>query len=109
MAVLGHHNQVTGANNTIFLLKTVRLHPIDKPWMTTSMKQLIKDLQSAFHRGETTQWQRLKSKVQSEIEYRKKEFYKNKIKHLRKDDYRLYFATNFRILQCFMSHGRNRL
>ena len=56
--------------------------------MTTSIKQLIKYRQSAFHRGETTQWQRLKSKVQSEIEYRKKEFYKNKIKHLREDDCR---------------------
>ena len=56
--------------------------------MTTSIKQLIKDRQSAFHRDQTTQWQRLKSKVQSEIEYRKKEFYKNKIKHLRNDDCR---------------------
>ena len=57
------------------------------------IKQLIKDRQSAFHRSETTQWQRLKSKVQSEIEYRKKEFYKNKIKHLRKDDCRKWWAA----------------
>ena len=52
-------NFSSGAINTIFSLKTVRLHPTDKPWMTTSIKQLIKDHQSAFHCGETTQWQRL--------------------------------------------------
>ena len=82
---------MTGAIDAISPLKIVRLHTTDKPWMTTSLKQLIKDRQSAFHRGETTQWQRLKSKLQSEIEYRKKEFYKNKIKHLRKDDCRKWW------------------
>ena len=84
-------SQVTGAIDTIFPLKTVRLHPTDKSWTITSIKQLIKDRQSAFYRGETTQWQRLKSKVQSKIEYKKKEFYKNQIKHLRKDDCRKWW------------------
>ena len=77
---------VTKAIDKIFPLKTVKLHPTDKPWITSSIKQLIKNRQNAFHRGDTAQWQRLKRKVQSEIEHRKKEFYKNKIKHLRKDD-----------------------
>lgn len=34
---------VTGAIDKIFPLKTMRLHPTDKLWITTSIKQLIQD------------------------------------------------------------------
>ena len=86
--VTSFSSQVTNALNNIFPLKTVKLHHTDKPWITPSIKQLIKDRQKAFYRGDKQQWQLLKCKVQSEIKQRKEMFYKDKIQHLRKDDCR---------------------
>ena len=41
-------SQVTGAIDTIFPLKTVRLHPTDKPWMSTSLNNLSKIVKVLF-------------------------------------------------------------
>ena len=69
----------------------MNLHHTDKPWITPSIKQLIKDRKKAFYRGDKQQWQLLKCKVQSEIKHRKEFFYKDKIQHLRKDDCRKWW------------------
>ena len=89
--VTSFSSQVTNALNNIFPLKTVKLHHTDKPWITPSIKQLIKDRQKAFYRGDKQQWQLLKCKVQSEIKQRKEMFYKDKIQHLRKDNCRKWW------------------
>jgi hypothetical protein len=53
--VTSFSSQVTNALNNIFPLKTVKLHHTDKPWITPSIKQLIKDRQKAFYRGDKQQ------------------------------------------------------
>ena len=54
--------------------------------MSVSIKRLVNERQRAFHSGLVPQWKILKYKVQTEITLRKKEYYRNKVQHLRKDD-----------------------
>ena len=61
--------------------------------MSASIKQLISDHQEAFHNGNALQWRRLKYKVQTEIALRKKEYYKNKVQHLKKEDCRKWWQV----------------
>ena len=59
--------------------------------MSVSIKRLINERQRAFHSGLVPQWKTLKYKVQTEISLRKKEYYRNKVQHLRKDDCRKWW------------------
>ena len=59
--------------------------------MSVSIKRLINERQRAFHSGLVPQWKILKYKVQTEITLRKKEYCRNKVQHLRKDDCRKWW------------------
>ena len=83
--------QLTKAVEQIFPAKILKYHQSDKPWITPEIKLLIKDRQKAFHSGNIPLWQSMKFKVQQEIAARKKSYYKNKVKHLRKDDCRKWW------------------
>ena len=61
--------------------------------MSVSIKKLINDRQRAFHSGDVLQWRRLKYKVQTEIAVRKKEYYRTKVQHLKKDDCRKWWQV----------------
>lgn len=54
---------LTTAINMFFPTKSVRIHHTDKPWITSSIKQLILDTQRAYHAGSPTQWKVLNDKV----------------------------------------------
>ena len=54
---------------------------------------MIKDRQRAFHSGNILAWRSLKYKVQQEKAKRKKSFYKNKVQHLKNDDWRKWKNT----------------
>ena len=78
--------------NNFFPLKTVKLHPSDKPWMTAHLKNLIKSRQRAFHSGNTNLWCHNRDKVGlQEIRERKKKFYTDKVKHMKKSDARSWW------------------
>ena len=61
--------------------------------MSVSIKKLINDRQKAFHSGNILQCRTLKYKVQTEIALRKKEYYRNKVQHLKKDDCRKWWQV----------------
>ena len=84
-------SHVSFALDVFFPLKSVRFCYSDKPWMSVSIKRLINERQRAFHSGLVPQWKTLKYKVQTEISLRKKEYYRNKVQHLRKDDCRKWW------------------
>ena len=70
----------------IFPSKLVKRHHIDKPWITPTMKSLIRDRQKAFHNGNTSLCQSLRRKVHQEIERRRKSLYENNVQHLKTTD-----------------------
>ncbi len=84
-------NQLIEGIDRIFPQQTSTRHYTDKPWITPAIKQLIKDRQKAFHGQNTTLWKTLKYKVQHEIKVRKTSYYKTKVKHLKKDDCRMWW------------------
>ena len=86
-------SQVSTAFDSLIPLKSVRFCHSDKPWMSVSIKKLINDRQRAFHGGDVLQWRTLKYKVQTEITVRKKEYYKTKVQHLKKDDCRKWWQV----------------
>lgn len=86
-------SQVSMAFERLIPLKSVRFCHSDKPWMSVSIKKLINDRQKAFHSGNVLQWRTLKYKVQTEIALRKKEYYRNKVQHLKKDDCRKWWQV----------------
>jgi hypothetical protein len=86
-------SHLVAAIDNHFPLKTVRYVQSDKPWITPSIKLLIKERQKAFHCGDTQLWRSLKTKLQKEIVARKKHFYRDKVQHLKKDDCRKWWSV----------------
>ena len=64
-------------------LKTVRVHPSDKPWMTPQIKILISDRQRAYTRGDQVRYNQLKAKISCLIANAKQKFYQDKAQDLR--------------------------
>ena len=54
-------------------------------------KALIKPRQRAFHSGNTNCWCHYRDKVRLEIRGRKKKFYTDKVKHMKKSDARSWW------------------
>ena len=84
-------SNISLALSNFFPLKTVKLHPSDKPWMTAHLKNLIKSRQRAFHSGNKNLWCHYRDKVRQEIRERKKKFYTDKIKHMKKSGARSWW------------------
>lgn len=76
-------HDLKSAIELFFPAKTVRIHNTDKPWMTSSIKQLILDRQRAYHSGRHDQWKHLRNKVRRTITQRKEVFYREKAHHFR--------------------------
>ena len=81
-------SSVVQAIDRIFPAKLVKRHHTDKPWITPTIKSLIRDRQKAFHSGNIPLWQSLRRKIHHEIERRKKSFYKNNVQQLKTTDCR---------------------
>ena len=77
--------------DTFFPLQTVKLHSNDKPWMSVSIKQLIIARQQAFSCGNIDLWRHYKGKVKYAIQLKKKNFYSDKVRHLKKSDCRSWW------------------
>lgn len=60
-----------------FPLKTVRLRPVDKPWVRSSLKILINSRDQAFNNGQTAKYLRLRKEVISHIKWLKSKYLKD--------------------------------
>ena len=60
----------------------------DKPWITPSIKMLVKERQKAFYSQNTPLWKSLRNKVQQTIAECKRSFYQTKVQDLKKDNCR---------------------
>ena len=67
-----------------FPLKSVKIHPTDRPWMTSRIKQFILERRRAFHSNRNGRWRELRTRVRDEIAARKKAFYSEKLSYLKK-------------------------
>ena len=77
---------VNGAMDTHFPTKVVKVHPTDKPWITSVIKNLIKKRQVAFAEKKMFLWRFLRNKVIRAIAQAKKFFYKDRIQNLKTSD-----------------------
>ncbi|KAI8479105.1 hypothetical protein Bbelb_431700 [Branchiostoma belcheri] len=80
------HTTLLAKIDQFFPLKITRLHHLDKPWLTSEIKALIRRRQQAFARNDTYGWKNLRNKVQTKIRHSKKVFYNSKVKSLKRDD-----------------------
>ena len=81
--VLAFNSIIKNAVDDTMPLKTVRVHPSDKPWMTPQIKVLIRDRQRAYTRGDQGKYNQLKAKISRLIANAKQKFYQDKAKDLR--------------------------
>ena len=77
---------VTQALDGCMPLKTIRIHPTDKPWLTPSIKAEMKLRQRTFTRGNMAQYNPLCAKVEDMIKKAKSNYYQNKAKSFRTCD-----------------------
>ena len=82
---------ITRAMDTFFPIQTAKLRSNDKPWMSVSIKQLITARQQAFSFGNIDLWGHYKGKVMYAIQLKKKNFYSNKVRHLKMSDSRSWW------------------
>ena len=69
----------------------MKLHNSDKPWMCSSLKQLILDRQNAFHSGNMPLWKHYRNKVKQAIIIQKQTFYLEKVCYLKQTNSRLWW------------------
>ncbi|KAI8502148.1 hypothetical protein Bbelb_197360 [Branchiostoma belcheri] len=72
--------------NEFFPVKCVRLHHLDKPWMTPAIKSLLNARQQAYASNDLTTWKKLRNRIQRKIKKAKKVHYDGKIKSLKNED-----------------------
>ena len=72
-------SDLKSAIDLFFPTKTVRIHNTDKPWMTSSIKQLIVERQRAYYLGTREQFKHIKNKVRKAIAERKETFYRENV------------------------------
>ena len=77
---------VTQALDGCMPLKSIRLHPTDKPWMTPNIKAKIKLRQQAFTRGNMSQYNLLSAQVEDMIRKAKSNYYQNTATTFRTSD-----------------------
>ena len=85
----------TGVKTAIdirFPLKSVKIHPTNKPWMTSRIKQLILERQRVFYSNRNGRWKELRIKVRDEIAAREKAFYSEKVSYLKNTDPRKWWS-----------------
>ena len=81
--VLAFNFIIKNAMGDTMPLKTVRVHPSDKPWLTPQIKIFIRDRQRAHTRGDQEKYNQLKAKVSRLIANAKQKFYQDKAQDLR--------------------------
>ncbi|XP_066285797.1 uncharacterized protein [Branchiostoma lanceolatum] len=69
-----------------FPMKLIRLHHLDKPWITPANKSLIYTRQQAFANHDESEWKQLKNNVQRRIKASKVKHYNTNVKSLKNDD-----------------------
>lgn len=69
--------------DTIMPFKSFRLHINDAPWVTAEFKNLIKQRQSAFARGDQVQFRHLRNAVNRERKSCRSRYYSSKVADLK--------------------------
>ena len=59
---------LTSAVDRFFPMKSMKFHHSDKPWITPSIKMLVKERKKAFHSQNTPLWKSLRNKVQQTMD-----------------------------------------
>ncbi|XP_035696845.1 uncharacterized protein LOC118430243 [Branchiostoma floridae] len=72
--------------NQHFPAKVCQMHTNDKPWLSPNIKTLMKQRQQAFKSGENDRYKELRNKVQRIIKRARGNFYKDKVKSLKKEN-----------------------
>ncbi|CAB3977333.1 Hypothetical predicted protein [Paramuricea clavata] len=85
-------------------LKSIRLHPTDKPWMTPNIKAKIKLRQRAFTRGNMTQYNLLSAQVEDMIRKAKSNYYQNKAKTFRTSDPAKWYKAIYNLSEVSSQH-----
>ncbi|XP_071957019.1 uncharacterized protein [Antedon mediterranea] len=86
------YNILNSAIDKYFPTKKVKIHCADRPWITNCIRDLIAKRQTAFARGDTTLFKKLRNKVKREIELAKTKYFSTRIRHLRHNDPRKWHS-----------------
>ncbi|KAI8485726.1 hypothetical protein Bbelb_365600 [Branchiostoma belcheri] len=84
------YGTLTHAIDRFFPVKTVKLHPNDKPWVTPLVKFLIRKRQEAFSSELKAKYKYYNTKVQKEIRKAKSNFYKVRVEGRKKENPRTW-------------------
>ena len=76
------HSTLTDAINSCLPVRSVKLHPTDKPWMTAEIKDAIKKRQRAWVNSRSLQYNMYRNKVIRLCKGARSQFYRNSISHL---------------------------
>ncbi|KAI8502529.1 hypothetical protein Bbelb_201170 [Branchiostoma belcheri] len=82
----GFYKTLNQQTDKFFPTKVVKIHPTDKPWITTRVKRLIKKRQEAFYQRKEEVWKRLRNKIIRHIKLAKETHYVNKVQQLKTED-----------------------
>ncbi len=69
--------------NLIMPERSIKVHPNDRPWVTSNLKSLINRRQKAFASGNVTLFKMLRNKVNRERKRCRKSYYQSKVHNLR--------------------------
>ena len=76
------HSQITTVINSCLPVRSIKLHPTDKPWMTADIKDAIKKRQRAWSKGNIVQYNMFRNKVSRLCKNARSSFYNNSIANM---------------------------
>ena len=77
--------------------RTVRIHPCDKPWMTSSIKLKTKAIQKAYTSGDKEMYKLLCEKLTSLISKAKENYYQRKTEAMRETNTAKWYKTTYQL------------
>ena len=73
----------TGLDN-VMPIRTRKVHSTERPWITSSLKNLLQKRQSALSRGDDQMFRELRNRVNRERKMCRANYYQAKVEHLKK-------------------------
>ena len=90
--------------HTFLPLKTVKVHPSDKPWVTTQFNDLIHQRQQALLSGNNERYKWLRNKINKMVKYLRSSFYQENVNVLKYTDSKKWWVKLWN-LSCTFGYG----
>ena len=103
------YNVITNLLDTYLPLRRISIHHNDKPWVNDHLRNLIRNRQHAWHKGNSAEYRKLRNKVQRVTRSNKVHYYNKCIAGLRQNNPHKWWTSIKKITKQKKTGGFNNI